>query len=93
ALNQLPPVFVSSVVSDQAKAGQPVSSTRITAEQIRRSGYTNLRDVLLKLGQVTVRTPLDGSRSGTVDLRGFGENASANVVFVVDGVKLNDNEL
>lgn len=93
ALNQLPPVFVSSVVTEKAKAGQPVSSTRITAEQIRRSGYTNLRDVLLKLGQVTVRTPLDGSRSGTVDLRGFGENASANVVFVVDGVKLNDNEL
>lgn len=92
AFYALPPVFVSSTQTAVLEKDQPFSTTVITAEQIRQSGYTTVRDVLSKLALVNVRTPLDGSRSASVDLRGFGETASANVVFVVDGVKLNDNE-
>ncbi len=92
AFYALPPVFVSSTHTAVSEKDQPFSTTVITAEQIRQSGYTTVRDVLSKLALVNVRTPLDGSRSASVDLRGFGETASANVVFVVDGVKLNDNE-
>lgn len=92
AFYALPPVFVSSTQTAVSEQDQPFSTTVITAEQIRQSGYTTVRDVLSKLALVNVRTPLDGSRSASVDLRGFGETASANVVFVVDGVKLNDNE-
>lgn len=92
AFYSLPPVFVSSTQSAVLEKDQPFSTTVITADQIRQSGYTTVRDVLSKLALVNVRTPLDGSRSASVDLRGFGETASANVVFVVDGVKLNDNE-
>lgn len=92
AFYSLPPVFVSSTQTSAIEKDQPFSTTVITADQIRQSGYTTVRDVLSKLALVNVRTPLDGSRSASVDLRGFGETASANVVFVVDGVKLNDNE-
>ncbi|HEX4916756.1 MAG TPA: TonB-dependent receptor [Limnobacter sp.] len=92
AFVQLPPVFVSAVPSGVLSGGQPYSNTVITSDDIRRSGYTSLRDVLSRLGLVNVSTPLNGGRSAAVDLRGFGENASANVVFVVDGVRLNDNE-
>ncbi|MEW6205412.1 MAG: TonB-dependent receptor [Pseudomonadota bacterium] len=92
AFYALPPVFVSSTQTAVLEKDQPFSTTVINAEQIRQSGYTTVRDVLSKLALVNVRTPLDGSRSASVDLRGFGETASANVVFVVDGVKLNDNE-
>lgn len=92
AFSALPAVFVSSTKNAGQEKDQTFLTTVITAEQIRKSGYTTVRDVLSKLALVNVRTPLDGSRSGSVDLRGFGETASANVVFVVDGVKLNDNE-
>ncbi len=92
AFYSLPPVFVSSTQLGVQEVNRPYSTTVITAEQIRQSGYTTVRDVLARLALVNVRTALDGSRSGSVDLRGFGETASANVVFVVDGVKLNDNE-
>ncbi|HEX4918875.1 MAG TPA: TonB-dependent receptor [Limnobacter sp.] len=92
AFVQLPPVFVSSVSTGFSPQNQPYSNTVITSDDIRRSGYTSLREVLSRLGLVNVSTPLNGSRSAAVDLRGFGENASANVVFVVDGVRLNDNE-
>jgi iron complex outermembrane recepter protein len=92
AFYSLPPVFVSSTQVGVQDVDRPYSNTIITAEQIRQSGYTTVRDVLARLALVNVRTALDGSRSGSVDLRGFGETASANVVFVVDGVKLNDNE-
>lgn len=92
AFYSLPPVFVSSTQTSAIEKDQPFATTVITADQIRQSGYTTVRDVLSKLALVNVRTPLDGSRSASVDLRGFGETASANVVFVVDGVKLNDNE-
>lgn len=93
ASSSLPPVFVSSTQLAGQDHTPPFSTTVITAEQIRASGYTTVRDVLSRLALVNVRTALDGSRSAAVDLRGFGETASANVVFVVDGVKLNDNEL
>lgn len=92
AFYSLPPVFVSSTQLGVQEVDRPYSNTIITSEQIRQSGYTTVRDVLARLALVNVRTSLDGSRSGSVDLRGFGETASANVVFVVDGVKLNDNE-
>lgn len=92
-LAQLAPVFVSATSDFSEDLQRPQSVTVITAAQIQKSGYTSIRDVLSKLGLVNVKSAFDATGSASVDLRGFGENAVSNVVFVVDGVKLNDNEL
>ncbi|WP_288107925.1 TonB-dependent receptor [Limnobacter sp.] len=88
----LPPVYVTAPTPYQKSLETPIADTVITREEIANSPYTTLSDVLRSLGGVNVRPALDGSRSGTIDLRGFGDTAQNNVVVVVDGIRLNENE-
>ena len=46
-----------------------------------------------KIGGVFGRQSLDGSPDFALDLRGFGTNGAQNMVVMVDGVRLNENEL
>lgn len=88
----LPPVYVTAPTPYQKSLETPIADTVITRDEIASSPYTTLSDVLRTLGGVNIRPALDGSRNGTIDLRGFGETAQNNVVVVVDGIRLNENE-
>ncbi|MEY2893615.1 MAG: hypothetical protein RJA98_3523 [Pseudomonadota bacterium] len=70
----------------------PAGVTLITGEQIRRSGVTSANEAIARLGGVYSRANngLDADR--TIDLRGFGETASSNTVFLVDGVRFNEGD-
>jgi len=48
--------------------------------------------VLQKIGGLTVRQNLDGSTNGVIDVRGFGDAADNNVLVLLDGVRLSENE-
>jgi len=71
----------------------PIGATVITAEQIRTAGATDVNAAIRKIGGVFGRQSLDGSPDFGLDLRGFGTNSAQNVVVLVDGVRLNENEL
>jgi len=66
----------------------------ITARDIEDSGATNIVDVLRTRGGIQI---LDffgiGGAGATVNMRGFGENAGANTLVMVDGRRLNNNDL
>ena len=64
----------------------------ITASEIQKSGLTNISEVLKKLGQLNTRQNLDGSSNAVIDMRGFGDTADNNVVVLLDGVRLSENE-
>lgn len=64
----------------------------ITDKQIQKSGLNSVSEVLQKLGGVTVKNNLDGSTNGVVDIRGFGDAADNNVLVLLDGVRLSENE-
>ena len=64
----------------------------ITATEIQKSGLTNISEVLKKLGQLNTRQNLDGSTNSVIDMRGFGDTADNNVVVLLDGVRLSENE-
>jgi len=74
-------------------AATPIGATVITAEQIRSAGATDVNQAIRKIGGVFGRQSLDGSPDFGLDLRGFGTNSAQNVVVMVDGVRLNENEL
>lgn len=71
----------------------PIGATVITADQIRQAGVNDLNAAIRKLGGVVGRQSLDGSPDFTLDLRGFGANSAQNMVVMVDGVRMNENEL
>jgi iron complex outermembrane receptor protein len=70
-----------------------VGATVITAAEIRSAGATDVNQAIRKIGGVYGRQSLDGSPDFALDLRGFGTNSSQNLVIVVDGVRMNENEL
>ncbi len=67
-------------------------TTIITDREIQKSGLSNVSEVLQKIGGLTVKQNLDGSSNGAIDMRGFGDAASNNVVVLLDGVRLSENE-
>lgn len=71
----------------------PIGATVITADQIRTAGVADVNAAIRKIGGVFGRQSLDGSPDFSLDLRGFGTNSAQNVVVMVDGVRLNENEL
>lgn len=88
----LEPVVVTATRVPQPLRTAPIGATLITAEQIQRSGVTDANEAIRKLGGVAGRTDLSNGREYTLDLRGFGEAADRNLVVLVDGIRLSENE-
>ncbi|MFK3738529.1 TonB-dependent receptor family protein [Massilia sp. TN1-12] len=72
---------------------QPIGATVITQDDIRRAGVNDVNAAIRKIGGVFGRQSLDSSPDFALDLRGFGTNSAQNMVIMVDGVRLNENEL
>ena len=64
----------------------------VTAAEIQKSGASNVSEVLMQVAGLPMRLNLDGSTNAVIDMRGYGDTASNNVVVLVDGVRLSENE-
>ncbi len=89
----LAPVVVTGARFDANAALAPIGAVVITAEDIQRAGANDVNTAIRKVGGVYGRQSLDGSPDFSLDLRGFGTNSSQNMVIVLDGVRLSENEL
>jgi iron complex outermembrane receptor protein len=67
-------------------------TTIITATEIEKSGLTNVSEILQKLGNIPVKIDLRGGNNVSIDLRGYGDTADNNVVVLLDGVRLSEDE-
>jgi iron complex outermembrane receptor protein len=88
----LEPVVVSSSRMPELLRSAPIGATVITAEQIQRSGVVDANEAVRKLGGVPGRSDLQGGRDLRLDLRGFGDTADQNLVVLVDGIRISENE-
>lgn len=89
----MPAIVVTGARFDSDPALMPIGATIITADEIRRAGAGDVNAAIRKIGGVYGRQSLDGSPDFSLDLRGFGTNSSQNMVVVLDGVRLSENEL
>ena len=71
----------------------PIGATVITADDMRRAGATDVNHALRKIAGIYGRQSLDGSADFALDLRGFGANSGQNLVVMLDGIRLNENDL
>lgn len=89
----LDPLVVTGTRSPQTVIAIPASVTLISADEISASGATSVVEVLRHRGGIQISDLYgDGSRS-SVSLRGFGGNAQANTLILVDGRRLNNPDL
>ena len=86
-------VIVTGARFDAAPELAPIGATVISADEIRRAGVNDVNAAIRKIGGVYGRQSLDGSPDFGLDLRGFGTNSAQNMVVVLDGVRLSENEL
>lgn len=93
AQESVEPVVVTASRMPQLLQTAPIGATVITAEQIQRSGVADVNEAIRKLAGVVGKTDLFGGREYTLDLRGYGDAASANMVVMVDGLRVSENEL
>ena len=93
AQDAVPAVVVTGARFPVDTSLAPIGATVITAEEIRRAGANDVNEAIRKVGGVFGRQSLDASPDFALDLRGFGANSAQNLVVMVDGVRLNENEL
>jgi iron complex outermembrane receptor protein len=77
----------------QALQTSPIGATVITADDIQRSGVSDANEAIRKLAGVSAKTDLTGGREYQLDLRGYGAVSDQNMVVMVDGIRLSENEL
>lgn len=87
---KLTPVTVSASRFESTEA--PIGATVITAEQIREAGINNVNEAIRKIGGVYGRQNFSGTSDFSLDLSGFGTNSDNNMVVMVDGVRISENE-
>lgn len=90
---ELKPVVVTASRMEQALQTAPVGASIILGEDIRASGLRDANEAVRLLGGVPSRGDLNGGREFSLDLRGYGESASQNLVVVIDGIRITENEL
>lgn len=89
----LEPVIVSASRLPELLRSAPIGATVITAEQIARSGVIDASEAVRKLGGLPARSDLLGGRDPKIDLRGYGDSSDQNLVVLVDGIRISENEL
>jgi iron complex outermembrane recepter protein len=90
---QLQPIIVSASRMEQVLQTAPVGASIILGEEIRASGVRDANEAVRLLGGVPARGDLNGGRELSLDLRGYGESSQQNLVIVIDGIRITENEL
>ncbi len=85
-------ILVTATRFPERQRGAPIGVRVISAADIEASAASTLPELLSKFGGVHVRDNA-GSPDKQLDLRGFGITADQNTLVLVDGVRINQNDL
>ena len=92
-LPTIPTVVITASRFVNAPDLAPIGATVITAKEIQQSGVESVNEAIRKIAGVYGRQSFYGTSDFVLDLSGFGTNSSQNMVVLVDGVRLSENEL
>lgn len=85
-------VVVTATRFEEPAGKEAIGVTVITAEDIRKSGARTLPQLLTRQSGIGFRDN-SGSPDPQVDLRGFGVTGDQNTLVLLDGIRMNENEL
>jgi len=95
---ELTPQRLDSIVVTASRAESkirevPANISIITREEIEEKGARTLTDVFKGEQGVFTRSLLGNPKYSTVDIRGFGETAAQNSLFLIDGRRVNEIDM
>ncbi|MDA8107443.1 MAG: TonB-dependent receptor [Betaproteobacteria bacterium] len=85
-------LVVTAVRFPERRLDAPVGMTVITAKDIARDTARTLPELLEHLGGLYIRDN-SGDPNRQLDLRGFGITGDQNTLVLLDGIRLNENDL
>jgi iron complex outermembrane receptor protein len=85
-------VVVTATRFPERRLDAPIGMTIITADEIARDTASNLPELLSRLGGMGARNNT-GSPDQQIDLRGFGVTGDQNTLVLLDGIRINENDL
>lgn len=88
----LPDVVVTATRFSEPIDKLPTGVSIVNAEQIRNSAASTLPELLQQLSGIHTRN-VDGSPDPQIDMRGFGITGNQNILVLLDGQRMNENEL
>jgi iron complex outermembrane receptor protein len=86
-------VVVTANRFSEASDSLPYGVSVITAKEIASSGATSVSEAIMRLLGVPGRLDTSGGNNYGLDLRGFGSTADSNQVVIVDGRRMNEQDL
>jgi iron complex outermembrane receptor protein len=92
ASKPLEEVVVTATRFSQPVDKLPIGVSIITAEQIKNSAAITLPELLQQVAGIHTRN-VDGSPDPQIDMRGFGITGNQNTLVLLDGQRMNENEL
>jgi len=84
-------VIVTATRFEEPAARQIIGTEVVSGAQIRASGVRTVTQYLSQLAGIYTRDNF-GSPNQQIDLRGFGANSDQNVLVLVDGQRISENE-
>ena len=87
-----PPVIITGPRFPNSPDLAPIGAVVITAAEIRNAGIDNVNEAIRKLAGVYGRQNFYGTSDFDLDLNGFGTDSQNNLVVMVDGVRLSENQ-
>jgi iron complex outermembrane receptor protein len=93
APHALESIVVTATRSETKIKEVPANISIISKEQIEEKGARTLSDVFRDEQGVYVRSLLGNPKFSAVDIRGYGETASQNSLFLIDGRRVNDIDI
>ncbi len=85
-------VLVTAPSASGTLRAAPHGVTIITPADIERAGATTVGALLGQEANLNLQS-FGGDRNAAIDIRGMGATAASNVLVLVDGVRLNENDL
>jgi len=90
--NDNPVASVVIIGSRFASDAAPIGATVITANEIQQAGIDNVNEAVRKLAGVYGRQNFSGTSDFNLDMSGFGTDSANNMVILIDGVRISENE-
>ncbi|MEW8330246.1 MAG: TonB-dependent receptor [Candidatus Thiodiazotropha sp.] len=88
---ELPSILVSASRTVQTNPSTSAVISAITRGEIEQSGAHNLLQLLSGHSGIQLTSLYGDGSKATIDMRGFGPNAGANTLILVDGRRLNNS--
>ena len=85
-------VVVTATRFSQRAGDLPIGVSIVSAQQIKDSAASTLPELLQQLAGIHTRN-VDGSPDPQIDMRGFGITGNQNTLVLLDGQRINENEL